>query len=706
MAYSKQTWTNDESAVLDTRMNHIEQGIYDNSLATDKINPSGTATTTAEIEEGQISDVIGFKSLKLKGQTSQETTQGNNLLNIYTRHPAGYTETVSGVTFTYNNDGSINANGTATADINYFIASKGQLGDDIFNGTNYLSGCTGGSLTTFYLQFWADTIGTYPQATTEVATSKTAGVNWNITIGIKNRVAINKTFYPMMSATSGKTFEKYSGGKASPNPDFPQEVNNVSGDNVVRISNKNLYDKDDSNLIMNNVYINATGFVLTSSNNMKTICMPCRANTTYTVSKTLSSRFIIGTASSNTIGTSMTAGRTNPSGTQVSVTSGANDKYLFVFYYHGSADTKTEQEIRNSIQVEIGSSATSYIAHQGNNFDIDLPVENLLDITTADRSNQGVNLYNNHNGTVTLNGKATATSGGLSLLSSNTSLPVSTFNGTVTFSVKEPLPTGVELAFAYGDSTGTWISNIARLVGSTKSVTATINPPSNAVYFRVNFSVASGTELKNLLVCPQIEKENKANAFTPYGTNPIELCKIGTYQDYIYKKDGKWFKHKEFEKLKLSDYNWTLANNTSISNINTNRWFVAYSCSRITNNNMQVTMSNILPKGSANITYGQDVLSIGQSTSQLIIRMPVEYTTASDVKTALAELNAVGYALLGTPIEEEITYAPLLRQLDELYNSGLYDVTNISQDNSSEAFILDLEACKNNINGIVEYIRR
>jgi hypothetical protein len=41
------------------------------------------------------------------------------------------------------------------------------------------------------------------------------------------------------------------------------------------------------------------------------------------------------------------------------------------------------------------------------------------------------------------------------------------------------------------------------------------------------------------LLALQIEEGPTANKYVPYGTTPIKLCKIGTYQDRIYKQNDK-----------------------------------------------------------------------------------------------------------------------------------------------------------------------
>lgn len=698
MAYSKQTWTDDVSAVTGARMTHIEQGIYDNSLATDKINPSGTATTTAEIEEGQITDVIGFKSLKLKGQTSQYTTTGSQLFDINNTPSANKQYVINnGFKLTKGTNRTIQISLT-----NPIPAGTYYISADVINST--LSGNNKINVS-FKDANNADVVGnvTFLTNGAVTTTAEVKDLYFFIASNEADTATITLDNIMLNSGSTRKNFEKYTGGKASPNPDFPQDVNNVSGDNVVRISNKNLYDKDDSNLIMNNVYINATGFVLTSANNMKTICMPCRANTTYTVSKTLSSRFVIGTASSNTIGISMTAGRTNASGTQVSVSSGANDKYLFIFYYHGTADTKTEQEIRNSIQVEIGSTATTYTTHQGNNFSIDLPVENKLPYPYVDttKTNNGITYTDLGDGRIKINGTATANSAFklLGEASSQVAIPGNYVYGGVNSNVR--------VRAMNRTSSGTYTTLGSSIGSSTKIDKSTYSTG------YVEISIASGTTVNNLIITPMLS-DNEVNAFTPYNENPIELCKIGTYQDYIFKKDGKWWKHNEVGKMTFNgSENWyTVSTNQS------GKYRAQFNLTNAVSGNV------VKPSSNANVgillcdyyttimagtqgTYGANE-GISLDVSGYVQSYNDDYNTndISLYKTWLASNNMTIYWVYATPIEEEITYTPLIRQLDELYNSGLYDNTNISQDNSSEAFILDLEACKNNINGIVEYIRR
>ena len=88
------------------------------------------------------------------------------------------------------------------------------------------------------------------------------------------------------------------------------------------------------------------------ASNVNSLVIPIGGNTFYAVRKVLSTRFSLflsedypasGVTITNYVGGS--------SSEMLSITSGADDKYLTIFYYNQSSDTLTELEIRNSIKV-------------------------------------------------------------------------------------------------------------------------------------------------------------------------------------------------------------------------------------------------------------------------------------------------------------------------------------------------------------------
>ena len=53
-----------------------------------------------------------------------------------------------------------------------------------------------------------------------------------------------------------------------------------------------------------------------------------------------------------------------------------------------------------------------------------------------------------------------------------------------------------------------------------------------------------------------------------------------------------------------------------------------------------------------------------------------------------------------------ITDTTLISQLEAIYNAPLYEETNITQENNDLPIVLDITACKDNINGIKAWIRK
>lgn len=150
-------------------------------------------------------------------------------------------------------------------------------------------------------------------------------------------------------------------------------------------------------------------------------------------------------------------------------------------------------------------------------------VENLLEINCDNQNEKGIELINNNDGSVTLNGTSTAKSGAISLIKNNTSFSVKNLPSEVTFSLSEPLPSGVELAMAYGDENGSWVKNIVILKDNDISKSVKLDIPDNAKYIRFNFTIENGIILNNITFRPLLEKGNKQHYFVPNGSNYLQL---------------------------------------------------------------------------------------------------------------------------------------------------------------------------------------
>lgn len=166
----------------------------------------------------------------------------------------------------------------------------------------------------------------------------------------------------------------------------------------------------------------------------------------------------------------------------------------------------------------------------------------------------------------------------------------------------------------------------------------------------------------------------------PINLGDIELCKVNNYQDYIYKQNNKWYKHKVLKKLKLTaDKPWEIYNGIIFyqmkSNyINTSK---AY-CNLFHNIQISSTLSN---------TNNINVYDYDVNNNATI--------TLDDFKQILQNNEVYIYVILKNPIDEEITDTTLIEQLNNLYNAYSYSgTTNITQTNADLPFIIKAEALK------------
>ena len=253
-------------------------------------------------------------------------------------------------------------------------------------------------------------------------------------------------------------------------------------------------------------------------------------------------------------------------------------------------------------------------------------------------------------------------------------------NTTYTFSNNLNKPFSYGLVFY--DTSKNIISNIV-------NETFTFTTPNNCKYIR--FAIYSST----IPTWVQIEKGTTATTYEPYTSQnyplylgDIELNKIGTYQDYIYKTD-KWYLHKEIKKIVFNGTeNWKLAERTGTSNgvfyienylttygVVANTSFSNYS-TYYTGYSAQV--------GSFDIHYGQIRFYAYSSTA-----------TIQNWKDMIASNNLIVYSILATPTNTEITNTTLITQLEQLKGAMSYEgQTNISQVNNDLPFILKVKGTK------------
>ena len=226
------------------------------------------------------------------------------------------------------------------------------------------------------------------------------------------------------------------------------------------------------------------------------------------------------------------------------------------------------------------------------------------------------------------------------------------------------------------------------------------------VHFRVYSNNSSTSQAgsititKPMLAFGEIATDYVRHAEQNYPiTLPIgmELCKIGDYQDFIYKSGDNWYKHKAIGKVVFdgtegwSSMGWTnhYGYRTDISDIK--QTTESSQNSNIISNYFKVYKQNELNQD------GIIGISNRANQAQIIVQYDA-MTTNTEIKTWLNTHNTTVYYVLATPVEEQITDTTLINQLNQLEKAKTYQgVTHITQTNADEPFILTLDYKKSNL---------
>ena len=486
--------------------------IYDDEINDNPISTStGTNLTLQNTPNAST-------NIDLLGNTTQDTTTGKNLFISSTS-----STTTSGMTFTKNSDGSWTLNGTNNSGNIYYL----RLNDNftLQAGTYTLSNSNpnvGTNTAIFYddaHNFDIDSSYAHNIATKTFTSAVTIKpyIRWN------NGATLNNfKIYPMIERGSNYTgFEPYTGTQPSPNPNYPQNVETTTGRNTINVCGKNLannnfedYDITDGSyailpikLEYGKTYVLKATLVGEQKANYYNFGV-VKDGTTYNnfVGLTLCVDYSTGTALQRTFTIDNTY--TNPK---------------LVCFIQRSQTKFNELFTNYHIQLEKSSTATTYEPYIGNSYEVNLG-KNLFDKDSADI---GVAYINSSTGAIINGGDST----------------------TIKYYEVEP-NTQYTLTAQNLQRLAFYNSSKTKLLVSTTTNT-TFTTPANTMY--VAIQLATSTFNVNTI---QLEKGNVASSYSPY-FEPIELCKIGTYQDRLFKASGK---NLFDEKNILNASGWTYSN--------------------------------------------------------------------------------------------------------------------------------------------------
>ena len=490
-----------------------------------------------------------------------------------------------------------------------------------------------------------------------------------------------------------------------PTPSSPVDVNVVSGSNVVNTSNKNLLD------ISKLITQTQNGVTITKNKDMSitlngtstsaiTIDVPIKEitlkeNTTYVFSKNTNiagASYALSLRESNTAYIDTTSLDGSAKSLNINLSTKKIAKYFRLYIVNG----KTFTNHTFYPMLEQSSAPTTYEPHQGKELPLDLPVENLFNPTLNSQTlSSGTVITKNSDNSYTMSkGSSTAD---LIILG--------------TINVKEG-----EIYYLSDQRVG-GANNISLRRGGSVLVTTETNP--------IVKYTSTATETLNIyaryqstsdLIYKPMISTKYSKTYVPYGTDPIELCKIGDYQDYFYKSGSKWYLHKEVGSFILN------GNVSFQKHSSSNSYCTAIS--RFTNNvPVYPETNNIVAPiicTHFDATYINDIAfnSVQKIGFSFINSKEVWFGLPTSIATNVSEVQnwlnnqinngnpIVVHHALATSTDTEITDTTLISQLEAIYNAPLYEQTNITQTNNDLPMVLDITACKDNINGIKAFIRK
>lgn len=476
----------------------------------------------------------------------------------------------------------------------------------------------------------------------------------------------------------------------SPSPDYPSEVHTISGDNTLSVCGKNRFNLD---LIKTESIVEktSTGFKMTKSSGT-------RFSPYYGVNLPKGLYTIVGVPTTTLTDTSDVAmqvtyddNTTSSLGINRSSSNfGDSNKAVksIRFYFQSAVATDTSFQYDNMMIINRNADDT-YETYKGNNYPINLPVQNLSNVN--DFASTGITVSN---------GVATGTTVNFynNFKHSLGGIPHTSFDKQITlsFDVKitgtESTNTGPKFTINYTDDTSDTLN-----IGNTSNKRR-VSMTSNANKVVSDISMSYGNNPNNICEISnwQIEYGDKANSYTPYGTPPIEVCKIGNYEDKFFKAiEGNplYDSLDNTTKGTLTSGMWYLQKNigkgtiTNVSSIGTSSYNINYAIcgqpSRPLNSSVMYCEKYVYS------TNAQRDNTIRIASGTLYV-YDNRFTT-----TAIAEQNLIGldYYYQRTSPTYTLLNDTLQTQLENISKALSYqNQTNITQTNNDLPFVINASA--------------
>lgn len=621
-----------------------------------------------------------INELELRGDTFQQSYSGKNLWPIPKEN-----QTVGQVTYTYNQDGTFSLSGDPTGvgavRVIVPLASSGITPGQTYTiWTDHGIGW-GENQVMYYIQSckadgtWVANIATFTSSamTQTVANTDEQYIMFVLSWSAKgNYTNFNNVKTQLVAgSTTDSDFEPYTGGIPAPSPGYPQDIQVVTGEQTVEVTGKNIVNLQGYSSSGVTGSINGDGSITisgTATSSGGVLVMrsqqPLRAGTyTMTISKPLP--FLINFSIASGVSFRIPAGGT-------SVTTTLPEDYIDQGGLYMALTAGTAYNETFNLQVVAGSTPDyDFEPYQGQSYKINLG----KNIWSSSMEVGGISA----NGTSLSNNKR---------VRSATKVVVRP-GATYTLSAI-PRDSGkvINVAIQGWTSDGTFLSQITGADWQTLPLTFTT--PANCYKVTLNGRYSDDTvfgtvgESTDAFQNVQLEAGANATEYAQYFP-PVELCRIGDYQDYIYKSGSDWHLHKETKKAIFNgSENWAYN-----SEVNRERVFVTVNDIALQE---YVTTAPVVTvcdqfRGSNwfNLyrgTAGVNVMSSHDSNHRIIIRTN-DFTSADSFKTWLSSHNMTVYYVLATSTDTRIIDATLVAQLNALAGAQAYSGKTVYQTNSA-----------------------
>lgn len=379
----------------------------------------------------------------------------------------------------------------------------------------------------------------------------------------------------------------------------------------------------------------------------------------------------------------------------------------------------------NTLQIEAGSTATTYEPYVGGvpapnpdypqtvnvvtgNQTIGITGKNLASLATSATKTVGGLNFATDAGYISINGTATSTEN-FYFDSFRTNNGSAVFSALVSgYTDKTSANSAIVLQSSTDNSTWSSAATIWLTSSEAKSQAVTLD---SSKYYRIRLLVTNATVFTNATIKPQLEYGSTTSTYEPYqgatytvNLGSTELCKIGNYQDYIYKSGDDWYVHKAIGKVVLdgTEPTWSrlvISGLTRYFTVDDPDALIITNTSVvspiISNNFTSQTPSDIY---TASVPYG---ISLNTNTAKFRIRNE-DFSEIADFTNWLSTHNTTVYYALATPTDTKITNSVLIGQLDAVLDAVLYSPTTYLVNSGNLPAILKLEAFTGNLNSLLE----